>query len=110
MMAAGLHRQLARCTITDADDAAAIPTFCHDPAVHANVVAAYHALWDSLDANAAVLESEVWSWVYRDGDFVLESLGALPPPVGSSPTVSFIGCMFAEGLLMVCGFFFFAGE
>lgn len=82
MMAAGLHRQLGRCAEISA------PAFCADAAVYSNVRAAYNHLWDLIAANTASLSSEVWSWVYRDGEFILEPLGALAPPLGASPTES----------------------
>lgn len=82
MMAAGLERQLARC----ADSSS--PEFCADQSVHSNVVAAYNSLWDNIEANAANINAEVWSWIYRDGNFVFEPLGALPPPSGVNPTES----------------------
>ncbi|KAI5370326.1 putative endo-1,3(4)-beta-glucanase 1, carbohydrate binding protein [Septoria linicola] len=83
MMAAGLQRQLQRCT-TDVVE----PEFCSNEAVHSNVLGAYNDLWDNIEANAANLNSEVWSWIYRDGDFQFEPLGALPPPAGQNPTES----------------------
>ncbi|KJX96857.1 hypothetical protein TI39_contig597g00019 [Zymoseptoria brevis] len=83
MMAAGLERQLGRCTD---DDAAA--DFCSDAVVRTNVLQAYNALWDNIAANGATINSEVWSWLYQDGGFVFEPLGALPPPAGVNPTES----------------------
>ncbi|KAK4985240.1 hypothetical protein LTR50_006088 [Elasticomyces elasticus] len=80
MMAAGLQRQLARCT------SSSVPDFCTNTAVHSNVLAAYNHLWDLIDANRAALGSEVWSWIYRNGDYHLTPLGALPPPAGQNPT------------------------
>lgn len=82
MMAAGLERQLARCS--DASP----PEFCADETVHSNVLAAYNALWDNIDANSDTINAEVWSWLYQDNDFILEPLGALPPPAGVNPTES----------------------
>lgn len=81
MLAAGLERQLDRCTST-----AHVPDFCSDMAVHPKVLRAYNHLWDLIDANSAYLSSEVWSWVYSGDDFVYTPLGALPPPPGQSPT------------------------
>ncbi|KAK7733552.1 hypothetical protein SLS57_000567 [Botryosphaeria dothidea] len=81
MLAAGLERQLDRCTST-----AHVPDFCSDMAVHPKVLQAYNHLWDLIDANSAYLSSEVWSWVYSGDDFVYTPLGALPPPPGQSPT------------------------
>ncbi|OJD36358.1 glycogen debranching enzyme [Diplodia corticola] len=82
MLAAGLARQLDRCR------SAHIPDFCNDTIVHGNVRQAYNHLWDLIDANRAYLSSEVWSWVYKAGDFLYTPLGALPPPAGQSPTES----------------------
>jgi len=73
MMAAGLQRQLGRC----ADSSP--PDFCTNTAVNTNVRAAYNHLWDALIVpNTPQLSSEVWSWVYTDGAFAVEPLGALP--------------------------------
>ncbi|KAK0786678.1 hypothetical protein LTR75_013112 [Friedmanniomyces endolithicus] len=72
MMAAGLQRQLGRC----ADSFP--PDFCADSIVHGNVLAAYNHLWDIIEANAPDLSTEVWSWLFQDGKFVVEPLGALP--------------------------------
>lgn len=83
MMAAGLERQLARCT-----EASPPPEFCTDEQVYANVIAAYNSLWYSIEANAANINAEVWSWLYEDETFVFEPLGALPPPSGVNPTES----------------------
>jgi hypothetical protein len=85
MMAAGLERQLERCASTSAG----IPAFCSDNALHSKVQSAYNHLWDLIEANSAQLSSEVWSWVYKNGDFQFTPLGALPPPPGSSPTGKF---------------------
>lgn len=82
MMAAGLERQLGRCS------SSAPPDFCSDTPVHSNVVAAYNYLWDLIEANTPNLSTEVWSFSYLDGNFVVEQLGALPPPPGTSPTES----------------------
>lgn len=84
MMAAGLQRQLGRCT------SASKPDFCTDASVYKNVLKAYNSLWDLIEANQASLSSEVWSWLFDKGTgkFVFEPLGALPPPAGSSPTES----------------------
>ena len=81
MMAKGLEVQLDRCSSTE--DA---PEFCNDSAVYQNVRVAYNTLWDSIEANSDELSTEVWSWIYEDGNFKLTALGDLPPPPGSSPT------------------------
>ncbi|KAL7619676.1 hypothetical protein AAE478_010217 [Parahypoxylon ruwenzoriense] len=81
MMAAGLERQLKRCGHEQL-------SFCTDAASHRRVLEAYNHLWDLIDANREHLSSEVWSWVYRDGDFQYTPLGALPPPEGQSPVGS----------------------
>ena len=83
MMAAGLQRQLARCSSPDNT-----PDFCSDTIVHSNVLVAYNHLWNLIEATTAQLSSEVWSWQYTGGDFTFTPLGALPPPPGSSPTES----------------------
>ena len=82
MMAAGLERQLDRCTSADK------PQFCADSGVHNNARKAYNRQWDVIEENHSALSNEVWSWVYKDGDFVFEPLGALPPQDGASPTES----------------------
>jgi hypothetical protein len=82
MTAAGLSRQLARCSDSSP------PAFCADSTVHSNVRAAYNHLWDTIEANEANLSSEVWSWIYEDDEFVSTPLGALPPPAGQNPTES----------------------
>ncbi|CAK1355986.1 unnamed protein product [Cercospora beticola] len=85
MMAAGFQRQLGRCTNDDNENT---PDFCSNEAVYANVKGAYNDLWDNIEANEQYLNSEVWSWIIRDGEFVFEPLGALPPPAGQNPTES----------------------
>jgi hypothetical protein len=80
MMARGLELQLSRCSSSSA------PDFCNDTTVFGNVKQAYNTLWDSIDANAAHLTTEVWSWTYSGGKFNYIDLGALPPPPGQSPT------------------------
>lgn len=77
MMAKGLERQLGRC------NSSAVPAWCGMPSVHNNVLRAYNVLWDSIEANSAQLQGEVWSWTYSNGTgFVTTPLGALPPPPG----------------------------
>lgn len=84
MIAKGLEVQLDRCSGTGN-----VPEFCHDHAVYSNVRAAYNTLWDSIEANSNQLSSEVWSWVFEDGEFQSTPLGDLPPPPGTSPTGKF---------------------
>lgn len=79
MMAKGLENQLSRCNSTNGT---AGPDFCTDDVVYQNVVMAYNSLWDSIEQNTENLSTEVWSWVYRDGDFQFADLGSLPPPPG----------------------------
>ena len=88
MMAKGLERQLARCNSTKyvAPNTTQTPQWCDDETVEPNVRRAYNALWDSIEANAAQLQSEVWSWTFNNdtGTFTTTPLGALPPPPGVS--------------------------
>ncbi|KAK5044948.1 hypothetical protein LTR84_010320 [Exophiala bonariae] len=88
MMAKGLERQLARCNSTKyvAPNTTQVPQWCDDETVEPNVRRAYNALWDSIENNAAQLQSEVWSWTYNnDTDtYTTTPLGALPPPPGVS--------------------------
>ncbi|KAL5113366.1 hypothetical protein ACEQ8H_008759 [Pleosporales sp. CAS-2024a] len=71
MMAAGLGRQLGRCSTDD------VPDFCSDSQLYNKVVSAYSSLWDTIDANRAQLSSEVWSWSYNGGQYQAVSLGAI---------------------------------
>lgn len=92
LMAAGLERQLSRCgNGTQSMMAPAAPPFCADEAVYGNVRSAYNVLWDTIEANSAQLESEVWSWMFSNGTngtagggYSTTPLGALPPPPGVS--------------------------
>lgn len=98
MMAKGLERQLARCNASSSNatntnstananaTAAATPQWCGVSSVYNNVRRAYNVLWDSIEANSAQLQSEVWSWSYSNatGAFTTTPLGALPPPPGVS--------------------------
>ncbi|KAF4556484.1 Endo-1,3(4)-beta-glucanase-like protein 1 [Elsinoe fawcettii] len=77
MMARGLEFQLDRCAAT-----ASAPEFCSNDVVARNAKAAYNRLWDVIEENRQYLSSEVWSWIYRDDEFVFTPLGALPPPPG----------------------------
>ncbi|RYP03266.1 hypothetical protein DL764_005259 [Monosporascus ibericus] len=95
MMAAGLERQLGRCSVQSA------PEFCLDSELHGKVLSAYNHLWDLIDANSANLSGEVWSWVYEDGKFSPTPLGALPPPPGTNPTESDIRQLWSLAFLAV---------
>lgn len=92
MMAAGLERQLDRC-----NDGDYRPDFCSNTALHSRIVQAYNHLWDIIEQNRDHLSSEVWSWIYRDGDYVYTPLGAIPGPDGQNPTGS---CFDLEGVDM----------
>ena len=80
MMARGLELQLDRC------NSQSVPDYCKDQAVHSNVLTAYNDLWDVIDKNRPNLANEVWSWIYRNGDFQFTPLGSLPPPPGTGST------------------------
>ncbi|KIW91128.1 uncharacterized protein Z519_08022 [Cladophialophora bantiana CBS 173.52] len=85
MMAKGLERQLARCnTSTSTNSTSAAPAWCSVSSVYNNVIRAYNVLWDSIEANSAQLQGEVWSWTFNNstGSFVTTPLGVLPPPPG----------------------------
>ncbi|KAI1629460.1 hypothetical protein EDD37DRAFT_52054 [Exophiala viscosa] len=78
MMAKGVERQLGRCNSTGS-----VPTWCTMPSVYNNVKKAYNVLWNSIEANSAQLQGEVWSWTYSNSTgFVTTQLGDLPPPPG----------------------------
>jgi len=96
MMAAGLERQLDRCSPSNGT-----PDFCTDAALYAKVKSAYNHLWDVIEANSAQLSQEVWSWIYQNGAYQLTPLGSLPPPAGVSPTGMLI--LVYESLLWFCG-------
>ena len=100
MMAAGLERQLDRCSSSTQ------PDFCDDDSVYSNVRAAYNHLWDLIDANAQYLSFELWSWTYDaevggEEGFEFIELGALPPPQGLSPTESNIRQLWSLTFLAV---------
>ncbi|KIW31359.1 uncharacterized protein PV07_03015 [Cladophialophora immunda] len=90
MMAKGLERQLARCNTTTtsttdgANSTSTAPAWCGISSVYNNVIRAYNVLWDSIEANSAQLQGEVWSWTFNNstGGFVTTPLGVLPPPPG----------------------------
>ncbi|KAK4691518.1 hypothetical protein P7C71_g5497, partial [Lecanoromycetidae sp. Uapishka_2] len=98
MMARGLELQLSRCSGTNTTS---IPSFCLDDVVYANVKDAYNTLWDTIEANSAHLSTEVWSWVFQDGEFVFAELGTLPPAPGTSPTESDIRQLWSLTFLAV---------
>lgn len=79
-MAKGLERQLDRCS---SPDVAETPAFCHDASVYRNVKVAYNVLWDAMETNKDILAHEVWSWIYKDGNFKRSPLESIPPPPGS---------------------------
>jgi hypothetical protein len=80
MMAAGLERQLGRCSPPPSSCSAVgetvkQPAFCKDEKLVGKVLAAYKHLWDVIDANEALLSSEVWSWsLDKNGTYVPELL------------------------------------
>lgn len=83
MMAKGLEQQLERCErAVNRTPYWSIPAFCGDASVYGNVKTAYNKLWDIIEKNTNQLSQEVWSWVYRNGDFHATPLGVLPPPPG----------------------------
>ena len=86
MLARGFERQLGRCngpsTPSSSTRNTKSPAFCSDSVVFGNVKTAYNALWDVLEKNTQYLSNEVWSYVYRNGDFQFTPLGSLPPPPG----------------------------
>lgn len=96
MMGRGLELQLARC-----NGSTAVPDFCNDTTVYANVKTAYNTLWDSIEANSAHLSTEVWSWIYGDGEFQFAELGTLPPAPGTSVTESDIRQLWSLTFLAV---------
>ncbi|KAK6369708.1 hypothetical protein LTS17_009158 [Exophiala oligosperma] len=86
MMAKGLERQLGRCDNGSAPSPspssssmmASTPSWCNDTSVYGNVKRAYNILWDSIEANSAQLQGEVWSWTYSNSTgFVTTPLGVL---------------------------------
>lgn len=98
MMAAGLARQLDRCSSTSP------PDFCADAFTYDNVRAAYNHLWDLIERNTQQLSSEVWSFTYDatpGAGFQVVPLGALPPPPGQSPTESDIRQLWSLTFLSV---------
>ena len=104
MMARGLEIQLSRCinnnttTNTSLD---MIPDFCSDGVVYGNVKGAYNALWDVIEANSAELSTEVWSWRFEGGEFVVQELATEVPPEGTSETESDIRQLWSLTFLAV---------
>ncbi|KAJ2997524.1 hypothetical protein NUW58_g633 [Xylaria curta] len=96
MMAVGLEKQLGRC-----DEASDSPDFCSDTALYGRIIKAYNHLWDIIEQNQNHLSSEVWSWVYRDGDYVYTPLGALPGLEGQTSTESNIRQLWSLTFLAV---------
>jgi hypothetical protein len=116
MMAKGLERQLARCNVSSSESntsssgcssnstATTVPAFCSDATVYNTTVAAYNYLWDTIEANSAQLESEVWSWMWNNDtqEYVTTPLGSLPPPPGvSSGTESDVRQLWSLSFLAV---------
>jgi hypothetical protein len=62
VLAAGLQRQLRRTDLT--------------PDLRAQLVAAQKTLWDVIEANKAVANSELWSWTFKDGRYQVAPFGA----------------------------------
>ncbi|RJO70716.1 hypothetical protein D5S18_26285 [Nocardia panacis] len=60
--AAGLNRQLARTDLSDT--------------LRDQLTTARKALWQSINAAASILNSELWSWTYRDGAYRPVAFGA----------------------------------
>jgi hypothetical protein len=79
-MVRGLEKQLGRCSVKD--DLHLKPDFCHDPVVYGNVKDAYNRLWDVLEESEEFITDEVWSWVYRDGEYIQTPLGSMSAPPG----------------------------
>ena len=79
-MARGLKKQLDRCPSSNRQPT---PDSCSFPVVYNNVKNAYNSLWDAIEENKDYLSDEVWSWVYKDGEFIHAPLGSLPPPPGA---------------------------
>ncbi|KAL6242100.1 hypothetical protein RBB50_011012 [Rhinocladiella similis] len=86
MMAKGLERQLGRCNGSSSSSSSSsssasslpVPSWCKDQSVYGNVGRAYNLLWNSVEANEAQLQGEVWSWTYSNSTgFVTTPLGVL---------------------------------
>ncbi|KAI1339698.1 carbohydrate-binding module family 52 protein [Xylariaceae sp. FL0016] len=94
MMAAGLEKQLARCS-------GEILDFCTDQPLYTKILEAYNHLWSLIDRNRDHLSSEVWSWIYKDGHFQYTPLGSLPPAEGQSPVEGDIRQLWSLAFLAV---------
>lgn len=88
MMAAGLERQLDRCTTDETAETQQVPEFCGDENLHPKITAAYNKLWDIIEDNTRMLSNEMWSWRYEGDKFVAVPLSDLTPPEGEDPTES----------------------
>jgi hypothetical protein len=62
VLAAGLARQIARKDLPDA--------------LEQRLCVAQQRLWRAIDAGRALINSELWSWVYRDGRYAIAPFGA----------------------------------
>lgn len=91
----GFELQLGRCGNATAAKskraATAVPAFCSDKSVYGALKAAYNRIWDVIEDNENILQSEVWSWTYSGNGnttsggsegFQFSPLGVLPPPPG----------------------------
>jgi hypothetical protein len=66
---------MSRCDVSTS-----APDFCADFSVYDNVKAAYNTLWDVIDANSDELSTEMWSWVYENGNYEIMPLAVMPTP------------------------------
>lgn len=80
LVARGFETQLVRCVGPDSNGFT--PAFCKDDSVYGALKAAYNRLWDVIEANTNLLQSEVWSWTFSNNEFKQVPLGVLPPPPG----------------------------
>ena len=103
MMARGLEIQLSRCNNSNTTNTSLdmIPDFCSDGVVYGNVKGAYNALWDVIEANSAELSTEVWSWGFEGGEFVVQELATEVPPEGTTETESDIRQLWSLTFLAV---------
>lgn len=79
-MVRGLEKQQDHCSSSNHQP---IPDFCSFPVAYNNAKNAYNALRDVIEGNKDYLSDEVWSWVYKDGEFIHALLGSLPPLPGA---------------------------